>query len=400
MLLIVLLGKCFFEHLKSEKFPSPVISVFKKDLLNIKQICFYYNVNEVNLTDLSTLESLCKILFVLSIIKHLTNINTLLLDISETLGQINLDGISSLVSFQTRLNSLECLSVRNLPSLRHLDLSFNHYRIDSTIHPELLDYLPNIEYLSLDADLSYFNLDSLVNLKSLSLEGKIDKEFNFDLFKNICNQLEEISIKLYEIDYKCLAKLFYAHQFPIIKTFHIHMCISLTKLEKKLFDGFRMLQSLNITYNTKLQEIDRGAFSNLKQLTSLDLSSNFYNSSYKINDTNLLDQMKFSALINLKYLDLSHNYLTSIEENIFSNLTNLRVLDLSLNQLTVLDPKSFSSLKKLIWLNLHDNQLVQFDLCILDYIKEIKKISLSGNSFINKEEILSRFKESKIEFTI
>ena len=64
MLLIVLLGKCFFEHLKSEKFPSPVISVFKKDLLNIKQICFYYNVNEINLTNSSTLERLCKILFV------------------------------------------------------------------------------------------------------------------------------------------------------------------------------------------------------------------------------------------------------------------------------------------------------------------------------------------------
>ena len=55
------------------------------------------------------------------------------------------------------------------------------------------------------------------------------------------------------------------------------MCIELTKLEKKLFDGFPLLESLNKTYNTQLQEIDRDAFSNLKQLTSLDLSSNCYN---------------------------------------------------------------------------------------------------------------------------
>ena len=51
MILIGLLGKCFFEQLESEKFPSPVISFFKKELSNIKQICFYYNVNEVNLTN-------------------------------------------------------------------------------------------------------------------------------------------------------------------------------------------------------------------------------------------------------------------------------------------------------------------------------------------------------------
>ena len=77
MILIGLLGKCFFEHLKSEKFPSSVISVFKKELLNIKQIRFYYNVNEVCLTDLSTLESLCKSLY-FYLINHRTNINTLL----------------------------------------------------------------------------------------------------------------------------------------------------------------------------------------------------------------------------------------------------------------------------------------------------------------------------------
>jgi Leucine-rich repeat (LRR) protein len=185
-----------------------------------------------------------------------------------------------------------------------------------------------------------------------------------------------------------------------MKTFHIYMCISLTKLEKKLFDGFPMLQTLNINYNTKLLEIDRDAFSNLKQLTSLDLSNNFYNSSYKINTIDSLDQMHFSAFINLKYFNLSHNDLKSIDENLFSNLPNLRVLNLSRNQLTVLDPKSFRSLKNLIWLNLDDNQLVQFDLCILDYIKEIKEISALENPIINKEEILARFKESKIEFKI
>lgn len=65
MVLISLLQKYFFENLKYEKFPSHVIRVCKQDILNIKHIKFYYNINEVNLTDslsidLSNLESLSK----------------------------------------------------------------------------------------------------------------------------------------------------------------------------------------------------------------------------------------------------------------------------------------------------------------------------------------------------
>ena len=66
MILIGLLQKCFFENLKSEKFPSHVIEVRKQDLLNIKQIGCNYHVSEVNLNDsslidFSNLEFLCKI---------------------------------------------------------------------------------------------------------------------------------------------------------------------------------------------------------------------------------------------------------------------------------------------------------------------------------------------------
>ena len=67
MILIGLFDKLFFENLNSEKFPSPVISVRKRDLLSIKQIYFYYYVKCFNLTDsssidLSNLESLGKIM--------------------------------------------------------------------------------------------------------------------------------------------------------------------------------------------------------------------------------------------------------------------------------------------------------------------------------------------------
>ena len=71
------------------------------------------------------------------------------------------------------------------------ELSVPSRRIDSTIQLKLLDYLQTIEYLTLRGEFSNFKLDSLVNLKSLTLGGKIDRDdLNFGLFKNICNQLE------------------------------------------------------------------------------------------------------------------------------------------------------------------------------------------------------------------
>ena len=50
-----------------------------------------------------------------------------------------------------------------------------------------------IEELHLHGNFSNFNLDSLVNLRELSIAGYIDKSFNFELFKNLCNQLENLN---------------------------------------------------------------------------------------------------------------------------------------------------------------------------------------------------------------
>ena len=298
--------------------------------------------------------------------------------------KIYLDGLSSLESLCLRLDSLKMLSLRNLPALRHLELTFvNCYEIDSRIQSKLFDNLPNIEYLALHGFLSDFKLDSLVKLKSLSLSGPVCKEFNFDLLKNICSQLEELSIGYIFNDFESVTKFFSDKKFPNIKTFYIGS--NSYKLEKKLFDLFPMLQTLHISFS----QVDQDLFSNLGQLTSLYFSNNFIKSS-------TFNKIDFSYLVNLKYLNLSRNWLKTIDANIFSNLTSLRALDLSCNGLKVLDAKIFRSLNRLIWLNLNNNLLLKFDLCILDYIREIREISVLRNRIVNKEEILARIKDSEI----
>ena len=58
----------------------------------------------------------------------------------------------------------------------------------------IFDQLQNIEEMFLHSNFHYFNLDSFVNLKSLLIRGYIQKDFNFDLFKNLANQLEHLGI--------------------------------------------------------------------------------------------------------------------------------------------------------------------------------------------------------------
>ena len=137
----------------------------------------------------------------------------------------------------------------------------------------LFYHLPNIENLALNGKMSNFNLDSLVNLRYLKLKGTIYKDFNFDLLKNICNHLQTLEICIKNLDNEGIAKLLYGHHFPNLTDLTIYGN-KMTRLEKKLFDGFPILQLLFISTCKNLGIIDPDSFSNLKNLTYLDLTNN------------------------------------------------------------------------------------------------------------------------------
>lgn len=183
-------------------------------------------------------------------------------------------------------------------------------------------------------------------------------DFNVHLFDNVCNQLENITIWCCNLDDKYLEKLYYGRNFPYLSTLSIFCSSANIKLEKKLFDGLRMLQKLIIYQNENLGIIDADAFSNLIELQELHLSESCIE---------FIDKTMFSYLINLKNLSLCRNQIESIEEDSFSNLHNLENLNLCSNQLRSLNAKSFVGLDNLKYLNLRDNKLVNFDLEIFIY---------------------------------
>ena len=165
--------------------------------------------------------------------------------------------------------SLNQVILTNLFALRRLKLDLE--TINSEVLLKLIEYLPYIEILHFRGDLSYFNLDALYNLKRLDLKCKILNDFNFHLFDNLCNQLEFITISCSNFDDKYLEKLFYGHNFPYLSTLSIFCSSANIKLEKKLFDGLRMLKKLMIDQNQNLRIIDNDVFSNLIELQELHL---------------------------------------------------------------------------------------------------------------------------------
>ena len=181
--------------------------------------------------------------------------------------------------------------------------------------------MQNIEELSLCGHFSYFNLDNLVNLKKLYLQGTIHENFNFKLFKNLCNQLEDLSFCFKNDDGKIydVYKLFDGHHFSNLLRLRI-MGFNIRKVTKKLLNKFPILRELTMQ-GCNLEKFESYALSNLKHLVCLDLTNNLLEK---------LDIPTFSGLVNLEYLNLRKNRLKCIQ-NVFPNLKKLQYLDLSNN---------------------------------------------------------------------
>ena len=188
-------------------------------------------------------------------------------------------------------------SLRNLNSLETLSLYIS-CPIDENIIRQLFDSVPHIERLFLCGTFSHFNLDCFLNLKLLSFKGSINESFNFELFKNLCNQLTILNIELTNIEEKTLLKLLDGYNFPYLSSFSVIKC-NLKDLKKEFFNRFPILNRLYLV-DCNIEVIQQDLFSNLKHLN---------------------------------WLFLCKNRLKSIEENTFLDLKNLETLDLSGNEL-------------------------------------------------------------------
>jgi hypothetical protein len=160
-------------------------------------------------------------------------------------SKFKLEGLSSLKVLNLAANSAEVdFSFRNLNSLRHFYMCIK-CKIDENLMTRILKQIPTIEELNLHGNFSYFNLDSLFNLRKLSIAGYIDKSLNFELFKNLCNQLENLKIGLGNFDEESFFKLFHGCNFPYLVDFYLRY-FKMKRLKKEHINRFPSLKQLYI----------------------------------------------------------------------------------------------------------------------------------------------------------
>ena len=244
-------------------------------------------------------------------------------------SKINIEGLSSLVELRLGINACELyFSLKNLQSLKIFHLYTHCVNENNTTR--LFDQLQNIDELFLYGRLYYFNLDNLVNLRRLTLAGPTYDSFNFEILKYLPNQLDELSIYIDNIDYKTIVEMIDCHNVSYLSVLNIMDC-NIKIIEKKFIDKFPCLHIFRMT-NCNIETIEDKAFSNLKGLVTLDLSSNLLKKLYK---------RYFSELVNLEYVIMFDNLIEFIENGTFSNMKEVNLLDLSDNIINIDDIEPF-----------------------------------------------------------
>ncbi|XP_018599393.1 toll-like receptor 5 [Scleropages formosus] len=318
---------------------------------------------------------------------HLGDNHLLILEQDAFVGLSRLQNLVLLNNGLDRL-ILEEEYLKPLVSLETLDLSFNKIE---TIRPGL--FFQNMTKLKV-VRLKLNKVGSMCEQDLLGFQGK---DFNFLEFSSLqlndmemhnfnwqkCgNPFRNISVRVLDLSgnglYDDKARLF----FKAIEGTNIsHLILSSNTMGK----GFGF---------SNLKDPTREIFSGLKNssVKTLDLSRNYiFSLEFSVlsalqdaeeiilsdNKINQIQRNAFFGLVSLQKLSLSYNLIGEIYEYTFYNLPNLVELDLSYNHIGVVAYKSFSKMSKLRVLNIFGNSLKQ--LHTFETIPNLVLLNMSDN---------------------
>ena len=284
-------------------------------------------------------------------------------------------GLASLTNLNLSTNYLQDVSDLGFASshqiacripLRIIDLSSNSF---SKLPHKAFGQLRKLEYLNLESNnLNVVDDGALGGLNTLRVLKLSDNQL-VALPPELLNQSEYIQ------------ELYLQNN-------------SLSALAPRIFDGLKHLLVLNLSRNEISDDlITIETFSNLVRLMALDLSHN------RIQE---MKQNVLSSLRVLQLLDLSHNMLKSIHRRTFLNLQNLHTLKLSHNSIDRLHSQAFAGLRVLSSLSLERNKIKKINEEVLANCTSLTNLILSGNFFnqVPREglRILSKLKTIDLSY--
>jgi Leucine-rich repeat (LRR) protein len=328
------------------------------------------------------------------LLQNLVSLKTLKLSHNDLTSFTGYDGQVSITSYSLEdLQLSACGIVRiegnalvGLKKLQNLDLSSNHIK--------WLDNLSSSTLLSLDVsycDIDSMNPNALRNLPSLTtlkLSGNSQFAVNY-------GNLTSESLQIFEAAH-CSLTMPGLHGFPNL-TYANLRGNKIETLKEKSFLRNKFLVELDLSAN-EIKDIHPRAFIGARELAFVNLSSNSLQGSLPSNT--------FSTNYNLKTLDLSVNRLHNVGNLSILMLENL---DLSQCQIKDIERDSLTGLPWLTYLDLSHNPLdhipdniqswylrnIDLSYCRLSHITndtfkrlpEIGSINLIGNRFTSTFKI-------------
>ncbi|XP_073995253.1 artichoke isoform X2 [Rhodnius prolixus] len=136
------------------------------------------------------------------------------------------------------------------------------------------------------------------------------------------------------------------------------------------------LFSLRLSRN-KLTSVPSAAFSDLPQLTEVELQEN---------ELTHLASDAFSGVPNLLMLNLSHNHLTSLDRAGLQGLKSMEILDISHNRVTRLNSPSLPQLDSLIQLKMDGNRVCAIQGSPFSKMSHLRFLSLRNNKLVSVSE--------------
>lgn len=134
------------------------------------------------------------------------------------------------------------------------------------------------------------------------------------------------------------------------------------------FAKFTSLTTLNLTHNN-IRSVSKNAFAGLGRLEKLDMS---FNNMQEIED-------EFNPLIQLQFLDLSSNTITSIHTGAFDAQVILNTLRLDSNRLQTVHGYTFQGLGNLRTLSIRKNSLHTIAPDLFNIIRHLQHLDIGDN---------------------
>nr|CAI5821093.1 unnamed protein product [Callosobruchus analis] len=267
-----------------------------------------------------------------------------------------------------RMSTLSHSVFFGMSQLERLDLSYNHFSDWKDLHTQAFSRLSSLVYL----DLSHNALRSIPqfskhfensSLEVLKLNNCSMVSLPVQVFDHL-PWLKQLHLRYNPI--RIINDTFFKSS--SIKFIDLSGC-SLEFLYPKLFAKIDTLETLVLSNNTSLRKLE----CNSNSLLYLDLSksnmesvptggmSQLTNLNLRGNSLKALKNNSFLSCPSLIRLNLSLNSISVVEENAFKGLDYIQLIDLSLNKLTVLGEKVLLPVIALVELNLSHNYISSLD---------------------------------------